>query len=169
MSPEKRVAVIGVGNILMGDEGLGVHVLTLLRKRLGEIAALVDVVDAGTALIDVIDDYLDADAIVLVDAVCGGGPPGAIYRFEPEDLRGTGRTGTAISLHDMTVLEALDIVRLTGRKIPGLCVIGMEPETMTRSLEMSRTVKERLPRLVETVLDELRSILNAEAKPEKQE
>jgi len=169
VSPEKRVAVIGVGNILMGDEGLGVHALAPLRERLDEFAGMVDVVDAGTALVDVIDDYLDGDAIILIDAVRGGGEPGAIYRLDPEDLRGAPRTGVAMSLHEMTVLEAIDLVRLMGRKIPGIRVIGMEPERIAHSLEMSKTVKERLPRLVETVLDELRRIRNADRKPEKQE
>ena len=169
MSPEKRVAVIGVGNILMGDEGLGVHALAPLRKRLGRFARFVDVVDAGTALVDVIDDYVDCDAIVLIDAVRGGGPAGSIYRLEREDLRDAGRAGTATSLHEISVLEALDMARLTGRKIPALVVVGMEPRVMSLSLEMSETVRERLPRLVATVLDELSRILNADPKPENQE
>jgi hydrogenase maturation protease len=169
VSPEKHVAVIGVGNILMGDEGLGVHALAGLEKRIDEFAARVELVDAGTALLDVIDDYVDCDALILIDAVRGGGPPGAIYRFEAEDVCGTRHAGVPTSLHEMTVLEALDMERLTGRKIPGLTVVGMEPETMTQSLEISNTVRERLPQLVETVLDELRRILDADPRAEKQE
>jgi hydrogenase maturation protease len=163
------VAVIGVGNILMGDEGLGVHALAPLKARLGELAGSVEVVDAGTALVDVIDDYAEYDAILLIDAVRGGGEPGAIYRFDPQALDGTGRTGVMTSLHEISVLDALDLARLAGREILKLRIVGMEPETMGRSLEMSKTVRERLPRLVETVMDELGKLVNADRGAEKQE
>ena len=169
MSRERRVAVIGVGNILMGDEGLGVHALAPLEGGLGELARSVEVVDAGTALVDVIDDYVECDAILLIDAVRGGGEPGAIYRFEPQALDGQGRTGVMTSLHEISVLDALDLARLGGREIPKLRVVGMEPETVKRSLEMSKTVRERLPQLVETVLDELRELLSREPRAERQE
>lgn len=159
MSREKRVAVIGVGNILMGDEGLGVHALAPLAARLGDLAGCVEVVDAGTALGDVIEDHAECDAILLIDAVRGGGEPGAIYRFDPQALDGTPRTGEATSLHEISVLDALAMTRLAGRKLPTVRVIGMEPRTIEPGLEMSQTVRERLPRLVETVLDEVRKLV----------
>lgn len=169
VSPDKRVAVIGVGNILMGDEGLGVHAIEALRGRVGEFGRSVELVDAGTALLDVIDDYTDCDVLIVIDVVRGGGEPGAIYRFDLEDFRAADHSGTPTSLHELSVLEVLDMERLTGRVIPHVIVVGMEPERIAAHLDMSAAVAEKLPRLVETVLDELKSILSTDRKAETQE
>lgn len=166
MSPEKRVAVIGVGNILMGDEGLGVHALPPLREALGELSGEVELVDAGTALLDIIDDYTACDVLIVMDVVRTGGEPGAIYRFETEDLTRSRGSGTPTSLHELSVLEVLDMERLTGRHVPRVIVVGMEPERITTSLEMSRTVADRLPLLVETVVEEIKSLLKADPETE---
>jgi len=166
VSPEKRVAVIGVGNILMGDEGLGVHALAPLGEQTRQFGSRVELVDAGTALLDIIDDYTTCDVLIVIDVVRGGGDPGAIYRFETEDLARSKGSGTPRSLHELSVLEVLDMERLTGRHIPRVIVVGMEPERITMSLEMSKTVADRLPRLVEKVLDELRGILKADRETE---
>jgi hydrogenase maturation protease len=163
------VAVIGVGNILMRDEGLGVHALALLRATLGELARCLEVVDAGTALGDVIEDYAGCAAIVIIDAVRGGGEPGAIYRFDPQAVDGARHAGTMTSLHEISVMDALVMMRLAGGRLPTVRVIGMEPRTIEPGLEMSNVVKERLPQLVETVLDELRNLLRADRKAEKHE
>ena len=169
MSPEKKVAVIGVGNILMGDEGLGVHALEPLLEGAAEFGGRVELVDAGTALLDVIDDYTACDVLIVIDAVRGGAEPGAVYRFEAEEVGAAKGAGVPTSLHELSVLEVLDMERLTGREVPKVIVIGMEPERITTSLEMSETVKHKLPVLVETVLDELRRILNSDPEPENQE
>lgn len=168
VSPEPTVAVIGVGNILMGDEGLGVRALKPLGERVAEFGDRVELVDAGTALIDILDDYTGCDVILLIDVVRGGGVPGAIYRFEPEDLCRTRGGGVATSLHQMSVLEVLEMERLTGREIPKVIILGMEPENIRLGLELSETVAGRLPRLVETVLDEIRRILSANDQAERQ-
>lgn len=169
MSPEKKVAVIGVGNILMGDEGLGVHALELLSERVSEFGDEVELVDGGTALLNIIDDYTACNVLIVIDAVRGGAEPGAVYRFEAEEVGAAKGAGVPTSLHELSVLEVLDMERLTGRRVPKVIVIGMEPERITADLEMSETVKHKLPVLVETVLDELRRILNSDPEPENQE
>ena len=166
MSPEKTVAVIGVGNILMGDEGLGVHALEPIGRRLGEFGDRVELVDAGTALIDIIDDYTACDVLIVIDVVRGGGEPGAVYRFRPDDLHDTRGAGVATSLHQLSVMEVLDMERLTGREVPEVIVVGMEPEHITPHLGISDAVAAKLPALVETVLDELRRIFSAQGQTE---
>jgi len=169
VSPEKKVAVIGVGNILMGDEGLGVHALRPLSERLAEFADQVELVDAGTALLDILDDYTSCDVLIVMDVIRAGGKVGAIYRFEAEEVGSAKAAGFPTSLHQLSVLEVLDMERLTGRRVPKVVVIGMEPERITAALGMSEAVQARLPVLVETVLDELRRILNSVPEPENQE
>jgi len=166
VSPEKKLAVIGVGNVLMGDEGLGVHALEPLKKHLAEFGGRVELVDAGTALIDIIDDYTSCDVLIVIDVVRGGGEPGAVYRFRPDDLPGVRSSGVPTSLHELSVMEVLDMERLTGRDVPDVIVVGMEPERITAGLDLSVAVADRLPLLVETVLDEIRRILRTDRNAE---
>ena len=80
----KRIAVVGVGNILMGDEGIGVKVVEELRKE--RLPEGVELFDGGTAFHVLVDDLIDFDKLIIVDAVLGGESPGTIYRFEFGEL-----------------------------------------------------------------------------------
>jgi hydrogenase maturation protease len=163
VSPEKKVAVIGVGNILMGDEGLGVRALELLEKRRAEFGGRVSLVDAGTALLDVIDDCTTFDVLLVIDAVRAGGEPGAVYRFDIAALGREKAHGLPTSLHETSVLEALEMERLTGRSVPETVVVGMEPERISAGMDLSATVAGKLPLLVRTVLDELKRVFHDES------
>ena len=100
---EKRIAVIGVGNILMGDEGIGIHVIEELRKT--PLREKVELIDAGTAFFSIVSELANFDKLIIIDVVRGGEEPGAIYRFEIGDIEAA--KGTHISLHDVGIYEAL--------------------------------------------------------------
>ncbi|MBS7287946.1 MAG: hydrogenase maturation protease, partial [Candidatus Freyarchaeota archaeon] len=80
----RRVFVIGVGNYLLGDEGVGVHVIN--RMKGGSLPEGVEVVDGGVGGLFLLEFFEKADKVILVDAVLGGGKPGDIYVIKPEEL-----------------------------------------------------------------------------------
>ncbi|MCD6508196.1 HyaD/HybD family hydrogenase maturation endopeptidase [Candidatus Poribacteria bacterium] len=149
----RRIAVVGVGNILMGDEGIGVKVVEELRKE--RLPEGVELFDGGTAFHVLVDDLIDFDKLIIVDAVLGGEPPGTIYRFEFGELEEM-ISEITLSLHDVGVMEALMLERLTHRIPEEIVFIGIEPERIELSMELSSIMREKLPELVERVLDEIK-------------
>jgi hydrogenase maturation protease len=101
--------IVGVGNVLLKDEGIGVHVARVLQEM--SLASEVEVVDGGTspAAFDTADG---ADRLIVVDAACGGGEPGTIYRFAPDELSEEPKPLT--SLHDLGLLDSLRMMEYVG-------------------------------------------------------
>ncbi len=148
----ERVLVLGVGNLLRGDEGVGVHAVRELTKQ--SLPPYVDVVDGGTAGLDLLHLMEGYDRVLIIDAVEAGEEPGAMLRFTPQDV--TSRTGDfAISLHQTEVLEVFSLAAYLGRELPPTIIYGIQPEAMDWSTELSSTVQERLGALLDAIQEEL--------------
>ena len=145
--------VLGVGNILLKDEGIGCHVVQALER-----IPLTDVkvVDGGTCP-DVVQFLEDADKLIVVDATKGGGMPGQVYRFHLDDI--TLERKQCLSLHDMSLVDNL---MLTGflRNIAETVIIGVEPKEIGWGLELSPELQEKIPQIVELILAELNNTTN---------
>jgi hydrogenase maturation protease len=145
-----RTVVIGVGNLLLRDEGIGIHTV----KALQEIGLPPDVklIDGGTAP-DLIAYTRAGDKLIIIDAARAGGEPGAIYRFQPEDLA-SGK-GVLTSAHEMGVVENLSLMTATGNEPRETVIIGIEPEEIDWGTELSAELQKRLPEIIEVVLKEI--------------
>jgi hydrogenase maturation protease len=140
--------VLGLGNLLLADEGVGVHV----AQRLLEEAPLENavVLDVGTAVLDAMPALAAADRIIVIDAMMGGGAPGTIYRVPFEDCRRSGAIG---SVHG---LDLGAVLHLAGCDRPvSVIVIGVEPADIGWSMELSGPVAEALPEVIAAVHREL--------------
>lgn len=149
-----RTLIAGVGNVLLGDEGIGVHAVRALLC--GELPAGADAVDAGTALGDLLGELPRYRTLILVDAVRGGGVPGTLYRMEvtsPDELAGPRRP---LSLHEFGVAEALAQARALGVLPPRVALLGMEPARIGPGMELSETAARALPELVKIIREEAR-------------
>ena len=140
--------VVGVGNVLLRDEGIGCHVVHALEE-----ISLPDVkiIDGGTCP-DVLQLLEDADKLVIVDAVKGGGTPGQIYRFHLEDI--TLEQKPFLSLHDMGLVNSLMLMKLW-HSIGETVIIGVEPKEIEWGLELSPELQEKIPHIVELILAEI--------------
>ena len=143
--------VVGIGNILLRDEGIGCHVVHALEEM---SLPDVEIIDGGTSL-DVLQLLGDADKLVIVDAVEGGGLPGQIYRFHPEDI--TLEQQPLLSLHDMSLIDNLKLMQLW-HNIDEAVIIGVEPGEIGWGLELSSNVQERMPQIIDAILSELNDI-----------
>jgi hydrogenase maturation protease len=152
VSPRKRTVIIGVGNVLLKDEGIGVHVARALQEMsLASSEEEVEVVDGGTSP-DAFDSAEGADKLIIVDAACGGGEPGTIYRFAPDGLSEGPRLLT--SLHDLGLLDSLRMMESVGNPPRDTVIIGVEPAEVDWGLELTPTLRRKLPDVVRLVVEE---------------
>lgn len=144
--------MLGIGNLLLQDEGVGVHLVQELTSRKVDCANLA-IIDAGTTLdlLSLLDH--DIDKLIIVDAVNGGNDPGTLYRLGLHDLNLD--SAAPISLHEMGVVENLRMMSLLSKLPKSTVFIGVEPKTIDYGLELSPQVKERLPEILELVLKEI--------------
>lgn len=158
----KRIVVLGVGNILLKDEGIGVKVVEALERRYG-FPENVKVVDGGTQGLWLMATIQQADHLIVVDAVKGGGEPGTLYRLEKQDLPKGLRTKQ--SAHDSDLVEALNLCSLVGEEPETVTVVGIEPEDIEPyGLDLTEAVAAKFEDLIQNVVWELRRL---GAEPEK--
>lgn len=150
--PEQRILILGVGNLLMGDEGIGVHAVRELWKR--TLPAHVDVVDGSTAGLEILQLMEGYVRVVIIDAVDAGLEPGTILRFRPEDVTPED-VDLPLSLHQEKVLRVLELADYLGRDLAPIVIYGMQPEAMGWSTELSPAVQARLDSLLDAVEEEL--------------
>jgi len=142
----------------MGDDGVGPAVVDALRS--GGAGDRAELIDAGLAFSEVLCDLDPGQPLVIVDAVRGGGPPGSIYRLHPGDLLAEGGpTSRAVSLHEISVLPALRMEELSGRRFNDVTIFGVEPETV----EWGEGLSQPVARAVRKLLNEIRRYLDERA------
>jgi hydrogenase maturation protease len=149
---ERRVVVLGVGNVLVGDDGVGVHaVRRLARARLPEG---VQAFDLGTALLDLPAEADGCDQLIVIDAVRSGGRPGTVYRENLDSLE-EGPTGASLSLHDCGVRQMLAMARLAGLRLPSAVLVGVEVAEVAPGEGLSAPVRGALRRVLQAVRHEI--------------
>jgi|SRR5208283_460190 len=152
--PPPKVLVLGVGNLLLKDDGVGVHLINALRDT--SFPDNVQLIDAGTVSHQLISLFHETDYLILVDAVSANDVPGSIYRFSPDDINF--QTGYKLSLHEMNLIDILQMAEMTGAK-PETIIIGVQPKDVSSwSLELSDEVEAVLPKVRELVVEELKRI-----------
>ncbi len=152
------VLVLGLGNILLRDEGVGVRVVEALRER--ALPAGVELFDGGTAGVDLLDVIADRARVIVVDALAGDVEPGTVVRLTPADLD---RPRQGVSLHDLGVVELLTIARRLGVAPREVVVIGVQPAEVSWGLTLSDELQALVPRIAELVLDELSPAVGRQA------
>ncbi|UCB47067.1 MAG: hydrogenase maturation protease [Spirochaetota bacterium] len=148
---KKKIAVVGVGNTLMADEGSGVRVIDELKSRGYE--GEVDLIDAGTSFFNIVQDVESYDKLIIVDAVKGGGKPGTIYRFKLSDTE-TERLGS-LTVHDIGVVQSLKLYSINHRIPEEIVFFGIEPSKIELSMEISGILEPAISRLVVKVIEEI--------------
>ena len=150
-----KIIVLGVGNILLSDEGIGVRAVECLSRDY-RLPSGVEVIDGGTTGMEMLEDLAHADHIVIVDAVRAGQAPASIVRLAGEQVPVFFRT--KLSPHQIGLSDVLATLELTGEQPGGVTVIGVEPVSLETSMALSPEVEALLPQVVEMVVAELRGL-----------
>jgi hydrogenase maturation protease len=148
----KRILVLGVGNILLHDEGVGVKAVDKLQAEY-DFSDNVQLFDGGTLGLRLLDPISEADHLIVVDCVRYGHPPGTLYRFSIEDFEK--RVTFKNSLHQLDLVETLAFAEIVGNR-PTTVVVGIEPENISPwGMELTEVVQARLGEMCAKVLEEI--------------
>jgi hydrogenase maturation protease len=145
------ILVLGIGNILLRDEGVGVHVVKEIQKR--AVPEGVEVYDGGTFGIDLIDTIAGRRKVIVIDAVQSDAAPATVLKFGPEDM--AAKETRDMSLHQLGLLETLTMTQQLGCAPDEVVIFGIVPKEMTPGLELSAEVAAIVPKVVELVMAEL--------------
>lgn len=146
------IAVIGLGNVVCGDDGLGVHAVARLR-RTGAVPGGVELVEGGTAGLLLLPTLADARRVVLVDAIDDGRPPGALVRLAGEDW--PRMFAAHVTPHDVGLRDLLGAAQLSGAWPEELVLLGLQPQSTRMSATLSPPVAAALDGLVAAVAEQL--------------
>ena len=150
---ENSIVVLGVGNILLTDEGLGVHVVEDLKANY-TFTPQISLIDGGTMGMELLTYMRGMKKILLIDAVNGGEAPGTIYEFPHRELEQY--FTDHISVHEVGMQDILRIRAIQENPLEDAIVIGVEPESLDVGFEPSVPVQKALPEVKDRVLRVLR-------------
>ena len=148
----EKIIILGTGNILLKDEGIGVRVIQKMEEL--KLPENVELVDGGVAGINLPYLIEGADRLIVIDCVDAESDPGDIFRFTPDDVD-MPRRDVTMSFHDITLLEALELAKKDG-KGPETVIIGVQPKEIDWGLELTPELEKVIPEVIEIVLKELK-------------
>jgi len=144
------VVVIGLGNILMEDEGIGVHAIRHLEEKY-TFSPEIEIVDGGTSGLDLLPFFGPEKSILLVDAVNFNMKPGTVASLEDDAI--LAQLDPKISLHHLGLSDLISISELTDRKAKKMTLLGIQPESMENlDLEMTDTIKGVFDKIIQNAL-----------------
>lgn len=154
--PKKQgVLVLGIGNVLLSDEGVGVQAVMELRRRYA-FPAEVKLLDGGTSGMELLPALCDCASLIIIDAVKTGYPAGSVVRIEGADVPKTFMT--RISPHQLGISDILATASLTDDLPHKMVLFGVEPESLEVGLILTETVRAGFDQLLDAVIAELESI-----------
>lgn len=149
---DRQILVLGVGNTLLQDEGIGVKIIEQLQADY-LFSDNVELMDGGTLGLRLLDPITQTDHLIVVDAVQNGQAPGTLYRLPADEL--TKRVAFKNSLHQLDLVETLAYAEILGNR-PTAVIVGVEPEDISPwGTELTPTIRTLVPEMCRRVLTEI--------------
>jgi len=154
------VRILGCGNLLMGNDGVGLKVIEALQKT--ELASLenLDIEDAGVCGLDLLNFFDGATKVIIVDAILANSPVGSVHRFDGKELLKSTDPLNLISAHDLTITDVMRIGEHV-QSLPEIVVIGIEIGIVVyeATLEITPEVLKGVNEAVRLIKEEISSTL----------
>jgi hydrogenase maturation protease len=147
----KPILILGIGNILLKDEGIGVYVANKLMEM--SLPPEVEVMDGGTMGIDLLFYIEGRKKVIVIDTVKAGEPPGTMYRFTDKDL--SFKKDVLRTAHGIDFSDVVRTAQTMGTKPDEVVFIGIEPLDMNEGMELSPLIAERIPAIIQLAMREL--------------
>ena len=143
------MVILGIGNVLQKDDGLGVYAATYLKKNY-TFSPEVEIINGGVEGINLFTVFEQNKDILILDAIELNDEPGAIYLIPSHELSGRGlNSGGA---HEIGVLQILDMLELQGKPLPDTTILGIVPQHVTFEMALSDTLTEAFEGYVNVAL-----------------
>jgi hydrogenase maturation protease len=152
----KTIGILGIGNLLLGDEGFGVHCVQHIEQCY-EIPENIRVFDGGTAGILLAPFIEQCDRLYVLDVIDLEDDPGSVHLFTEEDVR-AGDVQTRMSPHQIGMLEILDICKIRGKVPEQVQFITVVPQTLEPGMELSPLIAERVTDVIDILLQSLATL-----------
>lgn len=143
--------IIGIGNPIMSDDGIGVHALRYLEGRLPDD---VELIEGSVYCADLLPFLENRRKVVFIDGIDAGAEPGTLFRFSPDEVRNQ-KGNEPVSLHDFGIYELITAARLLDQCPEDMIVLAVQVKNVGIGEELSREVRDAIPRIHRLLLDEL--------------
>lgn len=148
-----KVTIVGVGNKLLQDDGVGVHAIEKLRECF-EFPEDVSIIDGGTMGLDLLPFIEDADRLLLVDAIDLKKEPGTLGIIEDKEIPAVIKT--KVSPHQIGLNDLFSVMKLLGNEPGGVTVIGIQPASIQTGTDLSPRIQQGLDELINAIIEKLR-------------
>lgn len=148
-----NVLVLGLGNILLSDEGAGVQAVEELKRRY-DVSDAVEIIDGGTMGIELLPYFDNRSHVLIVDAVQADNQPGTIVRIDDPPAYFSSKT----SPHQIGLADVMGVAAITDNLPPNITLFGIEPKRLSTDLSLSKEVARNIGRLVDMLVEELKAI-----------
>ncbi len=152
---KNKILVIGMGNILMQDEGVGVRAVEELENKY-VIPDNITVVDGGTTGMELFEPIRNCDQLIVADAINTGDPYGTIVRIANEEIPAFFQT--KLSNHQLGLSDLLALLKLKGESPEHVAVIGMVPHSLENKLGLTKEATKGLSDMIQKLIDELEAL-----------
>ena len=152
----KKIGILGIGNLIVGDEGFGVHAVRYLEENY-EFPEIVEIKDGGTAGIYMSPFLEECDPVLVIDVVDIDAEPGSMHYYSSEDVK-AGKISTRMSPHQLGLLEILEICKLRDAAPETMEFYCVVPKTLETSTELSDVVAPRVKEICDIVLNRLKDL-----------
>jgi len=152
-----RVAVYGIGNILLGDDGVGPAVVHYLSANFDLHDVVIE--DLGTPSLDLPNYLLDFDSVVFVDAVAADAPPGTIRTYTRAEIMAVA-PGIRVSPHEPSINDALIMLDFAGKGPRDVLLVGIVPQTLDGGVALSTAVARAIPAAAEVVRTHITKVMS---------
>ena len=148
-----RISVLGLGNILLSDEGVGVHTVNAIKEKY-TFSPEIDLIDGGTMALDLLPIFQTQDKILIIDAVDFRKEPGHVGTLEGSKIPSV--LNSKLSVHHIGLSDLLFAAKLTRTTPPEIFLVGIQPKSFDVSLEMTDEIRTRLDDIIELALQKLK-------------
>jgi hydrogenase maturation protease len=148
----QRIVLMGLGNILLSDEGVGVHVVNLMKEQFA-FSPPIDIIDGGTLGLDLLPLFQDRDRILIIDAVDFGKAGGFVGTLDNEAIPSV--LNPKLSAHHIGVSDLLFTARLTRATPPAVSLIGIQPASLQLGLDMTPEIRAKIDSLISLAVQKL--------------
>jgi len=150
---KKKIAVLGLGNPLMADEGIGCRVIERFLSQADKYPDI-DFIDAGTGGMSILHLITDRYKVILIDCAYMVTKPGTIKRFTPDDVQSIKKLAHQ-SLHEVDIFKVLNLAKQLGQYPDEVIIFGIEPEAIEQRQNLSKTISQKLDHYISVISAEL--------------